>query len=251
MKQIPRNQRPKTVTFPKFVSDVVAKAITRRKGSTIYYTETERAKKFDLIREVRNKVELLLYDYQAMNVLEAIDSVRNITGDIAEIGTYKGATAHLIEKYLRDNRGNLGRFFVCDTFEGLKDCGENDVSRLDNVTYESDVLENGDFSAGHVEVSRLLGQHEKIILVKGYFPESATPEMKGATFSFVHLDVDTETSTMKSLEFLYPRMATGGIILVDDYLDIKGVRIAVDTFMEGKRIPVIRGTGAHAMIIKG
>ena len=42
-------------------------------------------------------------------------------------------------------------------------------------------------------------------------------EIKNEKFSFVHIDVDLYEPTMKSLEFFFPRLVKGGIIVCDDY----------------------------------
>jgi O-methyltransferase len=84
---------------------------------------------------------------------------------------------------------------------------------------------------------------------KGIFPTTAKP-VEGKIFSFVHLDVSTYKSTLSCLEFFYPRMSTGGIILSHDYLNAFGVTKAFDEFFEERPKPVISLTGRQGLIMK-
>ena len=69
-------------------------------------------------------------------------------------------------------------------------------------------------------------------LVSGYFRDTLQ-EFSELRFSFVHLDCDIYASYMECLEFFYPRLAPGGIILLDEYNDPPwpGCNKAVDEFL--------------------
>jgi O-methyltransferase len=55
-------------------------------------------------------------------------------------------------------------------------------------------------------------------------------------FSFVHLDCDIYGSYKECLEFFYPRLCPGGIILFDEYNDPPwpGCSKAIDEFLRDK-----------------
>ncbi len=54
--------------------------------------------------------------------------------------------------------------------------------------------------------------------------------------SFVHIDIDLYRPTRDSLEFFYPRMNDGGIIIVDDFAlcACPGATRAVEEVLSGK-----------------
>jgi hypothetical protein len=54
--------------------------------------------------------------------------------------------------------------------------------------------------------------------------------------SILRLDTDFYESTKKELEILFPRLATGGVLIIDDYGHFKGAQQAVDEYFEGKDI---------------
>jgi hypothetical protein len=74
--------------------------------------------------------------------------------------------------------------------------------------------------------------------------------VKDKVFSLVNLDVDCYESTKKSLEFFYPRMSRGGIIISHDYITAPGVKKAFDDFFEGKTEPVLETAGSQCLVVK-
>jgi len=70
---------------------------------------------------------------------------------------------------------------------------------------------------------------------QGYFPDSVDKKLEQTTFAFVHLDADLYEPTRNGLEFFYPRVSSGGIILIHDYNAWPGCRKAVDKFFRIKK----------------
>ena len=52
------------------------------------------------------------------------------------------------------------------------------------------------------------------------------------SISLLRLDTDFYRSTVKELEVLYPKLVSGGVLIVDDYGHFKGARQAVDEYFE-------------------
>jgi hypothetical protein len=74
--------------------------------------------------------------------------------------------------------------------------------------------------------------------------------VKDRQFSLVNFDVDTYESTKKCLEFFYPRMNPGGVILSHDYITAPGVQKAFDEFFVDKPEPVVETAGSQCIVIK-
>jgi hypothetical protein len=66
----------------------------------------------------------------------------------------------------------------------------------------------------------------------------------------VHFDVDLYESTKACLEFFYPRMIVGGVMLSHDYSLLAGVRKAVDEFLQDKPEKPIELPSTQCMIVK-
>ena len=158
-----------------------------------------------------------------------------VPGDIAEVGVYKGGSAKIICSAKGDRALHL-----FDTFAGLP--------KVDDVDQVWPFYE-GKFAASYDKVKAYLAQEKNVFLYKGLFPDTSGP-VKDKHFSFVNLDVDTYESTKKCLEFFYPRMSPGGVILSHDYLTVPGVRKAVDDYFADKPEPVVETAASQCIIVK-
>jgi len=205
------------------------------RGRLSHYGCDERKKFATKLKRIRTDTELLLEDIEAYHIYMAAKITEKIPGDIAEVGVYKGGSAKIICSIKGDR--NLHLF---DTFAGLPK-----VDEIDAVWpfYE------GKFSASYDNVKKYLSEEKNVFLYKGLFPETSEP-VKEKQFSFVNLDVDTYDSTKKCLEFFYPRMSPGGVIISHDYLTAPGVRKAVDEYFADKPEPVVETAASQCIVIK-
>src|SRR5208337_1294868 len=69
-------------------------------------------------------------------------------------------------------------------------------------------------------------------------------------FAASYDDVKTYESTKKCLEFFYPRMNAGGVIVSHDYITVPGVRKAVDEYFAGKPEPVVETAASQCIVVK-
>jgi O-methyltransferase len=95
-------------------------------------------------------------------------------------------------------------------------------------------------------------RNKNIKVHKGIFPSSVKDGLHEAKFAFVHLDADVYEPTLAGLDFFYPRMSIGGVIVVHDYNTWPGARKAVQDFFANKTevpIPMPDKSGS-AVIIK-
>ena len=86
---------------------------------------------------------------------------------------------------------------------------------------------------------------------KVLFPGSAEP-VELSSFSFVHLDVDLYESTLAGLEFFWPRILEGGVLVSHDYSQCEGVYQAFGDFFRGRRgCRLVELPTTQVMVIKG
>ena len=219
----------------KTVSGIISCAITSKHGVVIYYDDPERVEVLDLICKIKNEAEMLLDYNEAYQVFVAARGTRKIDGDVAEVGVYQGGSAKLICEAKGDRPLHL-----FDTFEGLPDLCEVDDPKQ---------FHKGEFLVSLEFVKDYLKEYPNVHFYKGLFPSTAEP-VKSKKFSFVHLDVDLYESTLNCIEFFYPRMSSGGIIISHDYISSVGVREAFDAFFGDKPEPVIELPGSQCMVVK-
>lgn len=61
--------------------------------------------------------------------------------------------------------------------------------------------------------------------------EDTVPVRAPETISILRLDTDWYASTRHELTHLYPRLSSGGVLIIDDYGYWQGSRRAVDEFL--------------------
>ena len=165
-----------------------------------------------------------------------VKAAKYIKGDLAEVGVYKGRSAKII--CLAKGKRPLRLF---DTFAGLPSVDH----RID-----PDFLYKGLYSASFFEVKKYLKKYQNVYYYKGLFSRTADC-VKDRKFSLVHLDADTYKSTKDCLEFFYPRMNRGGVIVSHDYFGpAKGVAKAFDEYFQNKKEIIIKMSGSQGMITK-
>ena len=126
-----------------------------------------------------------------------------------------------------------------DTFEGLPSSTAEDGA----------VHRENQYACSLESVQNYLKEFDNLSFHKGRFPES-TEGVEEARYSFVHFDVDLYESTLACLEYFYPRMVPGGIMLSHDYSILAGVEQACQEFVADKQEELIELTTTQCMLIK-
>lgn len=168
-------------------------------------------------------------------ILALLGRTRDVPGDVAECGVFKGGSLMAIALYLKDN--GLGKHvYGLDSFRGFDGSVQKDIELGGAQDREKRVGGFEATSLAHVR-AKLVGLRllDTITLVPGYFADTLET-LPSANFSFVHLDCDIYDSYKQTLGYFYPRMSPGGIILFDEYNDPPwpGCNLAVDKFLAEK-----------------
>lgn len=147
---------------------------------------------------------------------------RNIPGDMAELGVYKGQTAKLIHHYAPEKVLHL-----YDTFQGFDG---RDVAY--EATVDSRKTPRGAFCNTSVEaVLRYISPCTGGVRIhEGFFPDSVLESEQDLRYCFVHLDADLYAPIIAGLRYFYPRVERGGFIVVHDFNAWPGARQAVTDF---------------------
>jgi hypothetical protein len=165
-----------------------------------------------------------------------------IEGDFAELGVWKGNSAALLADFAASSGKRL---FLFDTFSGFD---RRDLVGVD----ETKRLEFADTSIDYVR--QTVGHDEVTTYVQGFFPESLTPEIEERTFALIHIDCDLYEPMKAALEFFYPRMPKGGMLILHDYSSgtWPGATKAVDEFRQamGEYLSLWPDKSGTAMIRK-
>lgn len=171
----------------------------------------------------------------------------DLSGDVAELGVWKGGSAKLIRDILRNESKIAKNLYLFDSFEGMK-----------SINQVNDKHDIGDFSDTSVnEVKKLLSLAESegdigLVAIKPGWIPGTFEGLENIQFSFIHIDLDLYESIKDALEFMYPRLVTGGAIIFDDYgyASCPGARKAVDEFVSKVGENVLALRSGQAVLIK-
>ena len=69
--------------------------------------------------------------------------------------------------------------------------------------------------------------------------EETIPAQAPDQIALLRLDTDLYESTAHEMEHLFPRIAAGGVILIDDYGEFLGARAAVDEYLASSGVTLL------------
>jgi O-methyltransferase len=187
-----------------------------------------------------------------------------VPGAFIECGLWRGGSLMAVLLRLQERCVRDREVVGFDTFSGMTEPTANDVdlngkpvgrqpravAALSKIAGRAAPRQAG---VSRDDVFRLLTSTgydpARIRLVKGPVEETL-PEHAPDTVALLRLDTDWYASTRHELDHLYPRLAVGGVLIVDDYGHYAGARKAVDEYFDGQRILLHRIDYTGRMAIK-
>lgn len=162
-------------------------------------------------------------------LLQELEPALGLAGSIAECGCFRGLSSYLICTRLRerDARFDGSGFEIYDSFEGLSAPQAEDQLAADAEANVRHSMKAGMFAFPLEAVQHALREFPGVRYGRGWIPDAFPAEER--RYRFVHVDVDLYQPTRASLEYFWPRLVPGGVIVCDDY-NWGGARRAVDEF---------------------
>lgn len=172
--------------------------------------------------------------------LERIEA-EGVEGDCVEFGVALGGSAILIATLM----GPARRFTGFDLFGTIPPPSARDAEES-HARYQ--VIASGQSSGiggdryygyeddlygkveGHFRDFGLAVGGPRIALVKGLFEETVSFDEE-TKIAFAHIDCDWHDPVALCLEKTYERLSPGGIVILDDYNDYGGCRVATEAFL--------------------
>lgn len=181
--------------------------------------------------------------------LKLVWDFRETKGCVVECGVWKGGMSAGMAQVLNDRT-----FFLYDSFEGLPPAKEIDGKRAlewqrqkDGIYYYDNCKADMSFAD---DIMRRTGVDYH--LIKGWFCDTLPRIELNEPIAVLRLDSDWYDSTWDCLSNLYAKVATGGIIIFDDYYVFDGCSRAVHDFLSRNSLPdrVNRAYSGIAYLIK-
>lgn len=147
-------------------------------------------------------------------------------GDFVECGVYRGFSVAVAARYV-DFARCAKQWYLYDTFSGVPGDQHNA-----NHSSEARYAEPGLYEA----CRRRFAAYANVHVVQGRIPEVLL-EHAPVKVAFLHLDMNSAKAESAALEFFWPRLTPGAIILLDDYgwRGYREQKLAEDAFLSKHR----------------
>jgi len=141
-------------------------------------------------------------------LLWAASYASKLEGDFIDFGGGFGLFSSAIYKYL--NFQNLNKkYYLLDSFQGLdnKNLNEDEVHRVG--VYQR-------YGNWQNEIVEKFKEYDNMVIIPGFIP-STLDKVDTDKICFVSIDLNCEEPEKESLNFVWDKLITGGIIIFDDY----------------------------------
>ena len=180
--------------------------------------------------------------YRCYELWQLVRQLAHVDGDILEVGVFRGGTGCLQARaaHYPDRTKHV---YLCDTYAGIVKAGPQDTF------FRGGELKNTSVEAVKAVVDQL--KLSNVTILKGIFPDDTAAAIADRRFSFCHIDVDVYQSAQEVLDWVWPRLSVGGIVVFDDYgfSTCDGVTKLVNE-RRGQNATVIHNLNGHAIMVK-
>jgi hypothetical protein len=169
---------------------------------------------------------------------ELYKMIQSIHGEIIECGVFKGSSFSRFAMFLEIFGNPLSKkligFDAFGKFPETKFAGDK-AGRKEVIDFDGN---EGISKQQMIEVFKHKGINTCVELVEGDVTETipayveSHPDLK---ISLLNLDTDTYEPAVTILEYLYPRIVDGGILILDDYKVFPGETKAVDEYFKEQK----------------
>jgi len=159
-----------------------------------------------------------------------------VPGDFMECGVWRGGASILMKACLVAADCRNRNLWVADSFEGLP---EPNLEKWPKDRFKIKIWEDPKLSVSLSEVQENFKKYglldSSVKFLEGWF-EDTIPSAPVEQLALLRLDGDMYGSTWVCLEHLYPKLAVGGYIIIDDYYALRQATQATDDYRKKHKI---------------
>lgn len=198
-----------------------------------------------LVDDIRLKGYSMVEKFGFTSIYDEKDKIDAIDGDIVECGVWKGGMCVFLTKLFPNKK-----IWVVDSFSGFE--------KVEESTYPTELWDNHKIKEPHVfgygiriathspldEVKSVFEEYGElnnpnINFLEGYVKDTLKPEICPIqNIALLRIDVDSYSATMNVLDYLYPKVVSGGMIIFDDG-NIDAGRFAIYDYFEKNKMELI------------
>lgn len=170
---------------------------------------------------------------------EIYKKILHLPGDIIELGVFKGVSAIRLLTFRNILEDNFSRkFYGFDTFLKFP---------KQKKDYDKSFVKRWETEAGHPLTKKkidffLKKKFNNYTLIKGNIFNTIPTFLKknNCKIALLHLDLDVYEATKFAIHNFFPKIVTGGIVMVDDYNSEVGATNAINEFISERKISIRR-----------
>lgn len=225
MKKIVKNAIRRTASVPA-LRGPLARGFTK---ANAYFSAVANDKMRDIY--VRNKQYTRVPPEMFIANLEVLEQFSDVEGLVVECGVWRGGMSAGMADLLGPERA----YHLFDSFEGLPDAKGIDGQRaLD--WQEAGEVDNCRAEEHYAQEAMERSNAAKFELHKGWFSDTLPKFKPAEPIAVLRLDGDWYSSTAECLNYLYPLVRKGGLILIDDYFAWTGCSRAVHDYLSANAL---------------
>ncbi len=203
-------------------------------------------RELDIIRSVREFT--MTSPERILALIRAVNYVveNQIAGDFVECGVWRGGSVMVMIAALQEHHCCDRQIWLYDTFTGMSPPTVGDVDFNGN---HADALLAGQspddpksiwcrstYEEVRANVERLGYPSNLLTCVQGPVETTLRENAPTSAIALLRLDTDWYESTMVELQVLFPKLADGGPLIIDDYGHWRGCRRAVDEYFAANQV---------------
>jgi hypothetical protein len=165
----------------------------------------------DLYKDIINQGITMVSEERFENILRYRDAIQKTDGDIVECGVWAGGMSIFLSKLFPAKN-----IWVCDSYEGCQNPTEA------KYHFDEEIHGEGLYAMDLESVQNNFAKYglindPRIHFLKGFVRDTLKPEVCHIkTISLLRIDVDSYSATLEVLDYLYPKVKKGGMVIFDD-----------------------------------
>lgn len=166
-----------------------------------------------------------------IDCLSLVSKFKKINGCVIECGVWRGGMiAGIADVY-----GKERQYYLFDSFEGLPEPkeidGEDALTWLASKEKAPNYYDNCKAEIEWAQKAMRKAKAPNVSFLKGWFNDTVTKFQPKEPIAILRLDGDWYDSTIVCLEYLFPHVAAGGLIILDDYYAWDGCSRALHDYL--------------------
>lgn len=181
--------------------------------------------------------------WRVYTALWAARQAWKLSGDFVECGVYRGGLATAILADLDWKQSPKRCFYLLDTFQGFPAEQRPLAADVHRSDYTEDVWP---------QVQKHFQQYPAAKLIRGAIPATLS-QVTTSKVAYLSIDMNCAEPEVAALEYFWPRMVPGGLVLLDDYAFAEPYRRqkdAIDRWAAPLSLPILSLPTGQGLLIK-